>query len=192
MKKLNQKGFEAIGAIVIVAVLIVLGGAGWFVYDRQKNTKNAQDAAEVSETSNSNQGGAMDGYLDIPELGIQLKLASGVTDANYAVMGDGSTFGISTNALQQQFGPNCSAASGKVATIAVFVSSNGPNFGTGSTTVDAYPNAFKSADGTYYAINTSPLKEGFCGDAASNQQAADTLTKQTLDGFSKTKVQQLQ
>lgn len=192
MKKLNQKGFEVLGLLVIIVVVIVVAGTGFYLFKQRQNKQTAQTVANSAEVTNGNTGTAIEGYLDIPELGIQLKLADGVKDATYALMGDGSTFGVSTQALEQQYGANCGPTSGNVAMIAVFVSSNGPNFGTGATDVSAYPDAFKSADGTYYALNYSPIKQQFCGSSNGDQQAADALQKQVVDGFSKTKVQQLQ
>lgn len=39
MKKLNQKGFGALGVVLIILVLAIVGGAGYFVYSNQNKTK---------------------------------------------------------------------------------------------------------------------------------------------------------
>ena len=39
MKKLNQKGFGAVEAIIVLVVVVLLGAAGWFVYDKNHNSK---------------------------------------------------------------------------------------------------------------------------------------------------------
>lgn len=192
MKKLNQTGFGLPGIILIILILVAIGGAGWFVYDAQHNKKAAQQEAVVSETTGQDSGTAQNGYLGIPELGIELKLAEGVKDATYAVMKDGSSIGLSTEATVNEFGSGCSAKSGSVAMITSFVNPDAPDpYGGKYTMKETFPDAYKSADGVYYGISQD---ETFCGgdyDAPSDQKAADALIKQVRDGFNATKIQAL-
>lgn len=193
MKKLSTKGFAPGALIAAIVVVAVIATAGWVLYSRQQDNKKAEQAdATVSQFSDGTRGDAVEGYLGIPELGIQIKLADNVKDAAYEVMADGSTIGLSTQSLVDQFGSGCAASTGNVAQIAVFVDSSGPNFGTGASGDNVYKNAFKSADGVYYAINYSAIEFQPCGDATANPDAARNAAQQVTDGFSKSKVEQLQ
>lgn len=40
---INQKGFSAVEALLIVVIIVVLGGVSWYVYDSQKKTNQALD-----------------------------------------------------------------------------------------------------------------------------------------------------
>lgn len=49
MKKLNNKGFGAIEVILIVVIIGLIGGAGYYVYNSQKKTNTALDNAANSQ-----------------------------------------------------------------------------------------------------------------------------------------------
>lgn len=54
MKKLNTKGFGAIEALLIVVIVGVIGGVGYFVYNSQKKTSKPLDNAANSQTEPQN------------------------------------------------------------------------------------------------------------------------------------------
>lgn len=190
MNMRNQSGFGVVGVLVALLVVVAAATAGWFVYDKQQSKKDAKQEAAVSQaTSNNGSGVAMNGYLGIPELGIQLKLADGVKDATYAVMADGSTIGLSTQSLVDQYGDSCKASSGSVAQVAALVAPTPPYGGTGSDDPAAYKNSYKTADQVYYVIKTEGLSEPFCGGALA---ASSTQAQQIITGFKDTGIQALQ
>lgn len=49
MKKLNQTGFAAIEAVLILVVVAILGFTGWFVWQAKQNTDESLNAANSSE-----------------------------------------------------------------------------------------------------------------------------------------------
>lgn len=192
MKRLNQTGFGLLGVILIIILVAAIGGAGWLVYSNQKDKKAATQEAIVSENTETNSGTALNGYLGIPELGIELKLADGVKDATYAVMADGSSIGLSTESFVDEFGESCNAQSGSVARIFVFVDPEAPDPYSGDGTMSgAFPNAFKSADGTYYAIANNT--QDFCAPKQyeKDPDAASAMIKQVRNGFNNTTIQAL-
>lgn len=49
MKKLVQNGFSAVEVLIVIAVIGLVGGAGWLVYNRQNNQPDSNDSDKVSE-----------------------------------------------------------------------------------------------------------------------------------------------
>lgn len=188
MKKLNQNGFGAAGIIGIIVVIAALIGAGWLVYSRQQNKKDATQESVVSQATPDGVGVAMNGYLGIPVFGIQLKLADSVKDAIYSVMADGSTIGLSTQSLVSQYGEGCKASTGTVAQIAALVKPAPPYGETGADNPAAYKHSYKTADDVYYVIKTTGLEGSFCSGALA---ASSAQAQQVISGFNDTDIQAL-
>lgn len=189
MNKINQKGFGFVGIFIVVAAVAAIAAVGWLVYNKQQSKKEAKQEAIVSQATSANGAGvAINGFLGIPELGIQLKLADGVQDAIYSVMADGSTIGLSTQSLVSQFGDGCKAVTGSVAQVGALVPAAPPYGNTGADDPSAYKNSYKTADDVYYVIKTTGLSESFCGGAlaATSEQA-----QQVIKGFNNTGIQAL-
>lgn len=53
MKKLNQSGFGAIEAILIVVIVAIIGGTGYYVYHANKQTDKAANNASSSNIESS-------------------------------------------------------------------------------------------------------------------------------------------
>lgn len=51
LKSLNQKGFAAIEAILIIVIISILGGTGYFVYHANKKTSDTYRSATQSSSS---------------------------------------------------------------------------------------------------------------------------------------------
>lgn len=112
----KQAGFNIVELFIVVAVVGVLGVAGWFVY--QHNRVKPADAAGGAQTTN--QGTSQQTttatpttVLKIPELGIQITVPNGLKDLTYQIktltLKDGSqspTAFFSTPALTA-YDPNC-------------------------------------------------------------------------------------
>lgn len=51
LKVLNQKGFAAVEALLIVIILAIIGGTGYYVYRANSNTTDTQNAAQTAANS---------------------------------------------------------------------------------------------------------------------------------------------
>lgn len=87
----RQRGFSVIEAVVVVAVIGVLGVAGWFVYQHNRATvTNAAANTHQSSEKSSNQQTTTTtpaptvAYLTITEWGVKLPLSDAIKDAYYA------------------------------------------------------------------------------------------------------------
>jgi flagellar basal body-associated protein FliL len=50
---LNQKGFSVVEAVIVVVVLVLIAGAGYFIWDRNKADKNDLNTSTSQEASES-------------------------------------------------------------------------------------------------------------------------------------------
>lgn len=48
MKQLNQKGIAAVAAILLIIVVAIISGSGWYVYNAQKRTRQTLDDTSKS------------------------------------------------------------------------------------------------------------------------------------------------
>jgi type II secretory pathway pseudopilin PulG len=87
MKRSKQAGFSIVEAVLGVAVLGILGAAGWFVY--QHNQPKPTDAAATTNQSANQQTTTTPAptvaYLTINEWGVKLPLSDTIKDAYYVV-----------------------------------------------------------------------------------------------------------
>lgn len=94
MKK-DQKGFTLVEGIIVLAVILLIGGVGYYMYARQNS-----DAAQTTESAKTNQqttdkkeaGNSTQKYLDIPEAGVRLALTDSTKDAYYTVSEEGNIY----------------------------------------------------------------------------------------------------
>lgn len=89
-KENNQQGFSVVEALVVVAVVGLVGVAGWFVY--QHNRAQVSNAAgggapptTQKATNNTTTPAPTTTYLTVKEWNVKLPLSSGATDAYYIV-----------------------------------------------------------------------------------------------------------
>ncbi|MGB4758783.1 MAG: prepilin-type N-terminal cleavage/methylation domain-containing protein [Candidatus Saccharimonadales bacterium] len=47
MKKHNQKGFGAVEILVVISVLLLIGGAVWFVLNNKKDPKDSSGDKQI-------------------------------------------------------------------------------------------------------------------------------------------------
>ncbi len=90
-KILNQKGFAAMEAMLVVVILAIVGGTGYYVY--QANNKatetqnqaqtNANTAAPHKKNEKKSKPATAIEYLVVKEWGVELPLSSGIKDAYY-------------------------------------------------------------------------------------------------------------
>lgn len=191
-KKYNsQAGFGALGVLVAVVAVLVIGGSGYLVYrahhknsatsDSTTATSSATPVATTSTTMGTAATVTQQGsYLDIKEAGVKFLLGSSVTDTTYAPYyspsSDGATvFGLSSQAITSA-GSNavaCSASHGTLGIIRVT---------TSAPTELAPPNGNKvmtpdnktlfEIGGKYYQY-IAPQNAATCGTVSPAQVEAD-------------------
>jgi len=79
--KINQKAFSAIEILILIAVIGVLVGVGWLLYQR-----NYKKTAPITST-NTRQNQDIK-YLAFSELGVRIRLTGPIQDAYYKVLAD--------------------------------------------------------------------------------------------------------
>jgi len=92
--KKDQKGFTLVEGLIALVVILLVGGLGYYVYDR--NSDDGKDTAKTTQADNKTTDETSSNtdakYLDIPELGVRLKLTSSVEDAYYTVSKEGYVY----------------------------------------------------------------------------------------------------
>jgi type II secretory pathway pseudopilin PulG len=117
MKKLSQKGFGIVEVLLLVVLVGIIAGAGWYVYQSQKKTNASLDKTNQNiESISKSQKTVVDStkskdntkYLVIKEWGVEIPLSADIEDATYTYkqIGDGSTAYLSTAKLTAM-DPNC-------------------------------------------------------------------------------------
>lgn len=185
-KKLNSKGFTAIEAILVIAVLIAVGVVGYYVYHANKKASDTlSSSAKVAQSSpskitkmkKSQSNGAQQTtltetkpYLIIKEWGVEIPLSSGIKDAyyvydsGYAKLGTRSLTAMSANCAPGETG--ISAISRQTASV------RDVNIKMGDPAV--YPVNDTKIGNYYYGISHAQAScANTINDAASTQQLAD-------------------
>ncbi len=197
----RQDGFGAVGILVVVAVLAVVGGAGWLVYSKTK-THNQQTTTQTSTSSDSDKQAAAatadtaKSTLKISELGIQLVLPGELKDMVYAKTAQGN-IGLSTQALVD-FDSGCKPEKGNVGVIVTFKDPNGNDAVLASgTNIESYPNAAKIGD-TYYAVQFASLYQAPCASGvgvSTTETAKDkeytSIQQKIRDNYEKITIEKL-
>jgi type II secretory pathway pseudopilin PulG len=91
----NQSGFGIVELLVVVVAVVVLCGAGWFVYQHNRTKATSADASDTqptqttskqsSTTSKSPAQVSATTVVQIPELGIQITVPNSIQDLTYKV-----------------------------------------------------------------------------------------------------------
>ena len=78
MKK-NQKGFSVVGGLIVLVVVCVIGGTGWYIWQsRDKSTQQATNKAEESKEEVPEVENNSSEYLEIKDWNVKVRLG----DAN--------------------------------------------------------------------------------------------------------------
>lgn len=201
MNKLNQKGFAALEAILIIVALLIAGGTGYYIYSANKKTSNTLNTASKVASSSppkttkkkpskskSTSSSAANGqkYLVIKEWGVELPLSNSIQDAYYTYHADGDYVRLGTKsltAMSAMCAPDDISIAAVTRQTAVVHDANA----TQNDPV-AYPVNATKIGNYYYSISQA---QAACGnapdDAASQQQAADIkLFKTAFQGIQAT------
>ena len=113
MKRLNARGFGAVEAILVFVALGIVGGASFYVYTANKNTKeslNNTGNSEVVRTDKKTPGKESDktpkkDYLVFKEWGIRITLNEKIQDAYYSSGSSPNSLSLRTKSLDIE--PDC-------------------------------------------------------------------------------------
>ncbi len=95
MKKLknNQNGFGAMELVLVLVIIVILGGVGWYVLKARNNTNNSYNNASTS----TNVTKPVSNTISIKEWGVKLSVGT-VSDATYKLVGNNKAF-LMTNSM---------------------------------------------------------------------------------------------
>ncbi len=180
-KQMNQKGFAAVEAVLLVVILAMLGGTGYYIWHANKTASTTYDtASKISESSSSqkasNKATSSAQSFPIKEWKVQAKY-SGDQKLHYIFENDslGYTSALFSSDALDAADPLCkNGAYGGV--ITRYKSSD--KFLAGDGEIDSGMTAAQTAAslqpgqyghvGDYYYFYTSP--QGFCAEAAQDIQ----------------------
>jgi hypothetical protein len=150
-------GFGFIQVIIVVLVVCVIGGAGWFVFQSNRTKPGSATSNDIPVGNGTTLPLAEPqptvGYLEIKELGVRLKLVDVTSDAYYTLSTKASRTGkpnvfLSTQSLDKYEGCNANETSRGVAILSTFVEGYSDEV-TGDYS-KAYPDAPKIGNLYYY------------------------------------------
>jgi hypothetical protein len=87
----NQRGFSAVEVILILIIVGLLGGVGYYVWSSNEKTKTTLDRAEQSSSVDVEQKSSKK-YLVIKEKGVKFELTDKIKDAYYHISKDGYVY----------------------------------------------------------------------------------------------------
>lgn len=109
----RDAGFGAVGLIIIVLCLLVLGLIGWRVYEANRSQQSTTNTPNQTKKVPDPTPEAVDpnvGYVVIKEWGVRFRPVKGLDDVIYSADGDKQAMIFSTAALSK-YGENCGADS---------------------------------------------------------------------------------
>jgi Tfp pilus assembly protein PilE len=165
LRKMNSKGFAVIEAILIVVIVGLLAGVGYYIWHTNQQTKATLDAAaKVAQSSpqkvtkkstgSSTKPATDTAFLTFSEWGVKIPLSSSISDAYY-VYKNGYVY-LSVNSLSNT---DCSADSTTLGAVMRFTADQKDDYSG-----ELYVNEIKDAKkiGQYYYSYTHP--QAGCSD----------------------------
>lgn len=194
-KILNQKGFTAIEAILILVIIAVIGGTGYYVYHANKKTNDTLDAAGKSSQSSPAQRktttskgstssakttspATSQNYVTIKEWGVRAPY-SGAYHLTYSIKNDGGDeqFATFTSAELASADSQCASFGGggisRLTAADTTTEANGSDVSVAQAARDN-PALYQRVGAYYY---TFVHDNGAC----SEQQSTGSLQSQTND-----------
>ncbi len=174
MKKLNSKGFGAVEAILIVIIVGLIAGVGYYVYNqsqKQDETSQPQSSTTTIPPTTEKQEDVDYGKLSIKETGVSLELSKDIEDAYYlADDAGGVSFGVkSLDSVSGCKAKYVDVAGGTLTGVAVL------HYGGGGGTEEyqsfkSNPNSSQVADKFFFVI-----------DADESCESSDAATQKKID-----------
>jgi hypothetical protein len=174
----NQKGFAALESLLILVIIAIIGGVGYYVWHSKKQTKNVADSSQLStikKSSTVSDNQKTKSSLTIKEWGIKIPLTDQIKDAYYTPDSGTltETFTLRVHSLDGE--PACTTSEQMPAYIKR-ISSADLHYLESQHEVSAIPPG-ADIDGYYYYIGID--KEDNCVKNPNNQ----TLLNNVRDAF---------
>lgn len=172
-KVLNQKGFAAIEAILIVIILAIIGGTGYYVYQANNKATNTQNNAHTDAESAVTHKTK---YVTLKEWDVRAPY-SGKLHLSYTIKSEagGVTFAAFTSSELTDQGGLCASSPDYGGTIVRYPADAKMLSDSGETldqTASAYAATLDKTDyahvGDYYFFYTSP--QAACADKSAGQK----------------------
>lgn len=177
LKNVNQKGFSAIEALLILVIVGIIGGTGYYVYHATQKSSDSYDSATSVSQSNASfkkkdtkEDSAKQNYVTIKEWGIRAPY-DGKDTLTYTIDGDVARF--NSKQLNDKY-PDCEQA-GTAGAIGRYKPSDdaGPAGDAGVTAMqDAAKNPSKYVQVGDYYYSFTHVQFG-CADDVSAVSAAN-------------------
>jgi Tfp pilus assembly protein PilV len=163
----KQKGFSVIEGLLILVIVGILGGVGYYVWNSSKaspedsSTLNTNNTA-TSPSNTSNPAPVEKKYLTIKEWGVKFTLSSGILDASYTI----GEFDYNTDFLRTE------ALKGTECTGGYIIKFKSSDFNSESKQdyIKEFPDAIKIKD-NYYAYGLNPANVECSDDKAIQAKA---------------------
>jgi uncharacterized protein (UPF0333 family) len=86
--KINQKGFSAVEGLLILVVIGIIGGAGWYVFKSRSQATKSLDSANnttsyIAKQKSQPKTTPTKQYLEVKEWGVKIPLTSDISDLTY-------------------------------------------------------------------------------------------------------------
>ena len=167
MKKANQFGFSAVGVLIIIFVLAIIGGTGYFVWKHSQKSDNKTTPTQSSQqsASNSEQSLALTSWATSGTYSGTTKLTAKI---------DGSLATLSSDELEAAAPHECGYALTRYKATDHVTSESGDDLGVASTYFAGSGSSQKFVYvGGYYYLHISPQTS--CRDASGSSTPSTTL-----------------
>jgi prepilin-type N-terminal cleavage/methylation domain-containing protein len=179
MSKFNQKGFTLIEGLLVVLVLTVIVGVGYYVFSSMNKDDSSSNSAKTTAAPPVSSNDSSEAkYLTLKEFSVKIPLTDKIKDAMYEMAPDGETLGISTKKFEAAVG-DCKAADTASSSFPTIVTVNKSVgiFSKDSPSSQAFLSSYVQLSGfylTYGAVDTS-----YCNGADQDKiKIADNLYNQ--------------
>ena len=179
--KINEKGFSAVEALLLIVIVAIIGVTGFFVLTAKNKTNDTLAPATQHVVHEDLRP------FPIPELGIKLLLPTqlALNDANYMVAPDGQTVGLSSDPFEGAVAacrPKDTAAASFPAVIVLEKHQGKYDSAKAFDELGAYGKFGKQFNG-YYISYSSP-DGGYCGgDTSAAAKKVKVLFNTTRQQF---------
>lgn len=167
MSKLLQKGFTALELLLIILLIAIISGAGYYVFNQSKNDDSSKSQKSDSGQQADKKAEDSQKFLAITELGIKIPLSKGIDDAYYVVKPDVPAVAyLSLNSMKDT--ENCAADEVSLGAISKHVASD-VNEQSGKTWGES-AEGYGKVIGTSAYLFSSP--QAFCSDTVGGEVEA--------------------
>ncbi len=180
----SQSGFSALEVVLIIVVVGVIAGAGWFVWHAKKNNSTQSSNSQTSQAQDSTKASSgsadektSDSYLTVSEWGVQIPRTAELSDVTYEMASDGNSATVESASVAKACGSSNLGMVGQL--IRFTASEKDPE--TGKALKDLYGTRAVPV-GSYYYVDVYP--QASCSDdkavTAKQGSAVTSLQAQSL------------